>query len=72
MADITKRMFLSHFRGSPTNHVVHLRRGRTPPQGNRQPFSFPPPTAALAQVPVAGRDSPLPFPRRTRGVQDVT
>jgi regulator of protease activity HflC (stomatin/prohibitin superfamily) len=72
MADITKRMFLSHFRGSPTNHVVHLRRGKTAHEGTGQAFWFRPLTAVLAEVPVDDRELPMLFHARTRDFQDVT
>jgi regulator of protease activity HflC (stomatin/prohibitin superfamily) len=72
MADITKRLFLSHFRGSPTNHVVHLRRGKAAHAGTGQAFWFRPLTAVLAEVPVDDRELPMLFHARTRDFQDVT
>ena len=72
MADITKRPFLSHFRGSPTNHVVHLRRGKTVHEGTGQAFWFRPLTAVLAEVPVDDRELPMLFHGRTKDFQDVT
>jgi regulator of protease activity HflC (stomatin/prohibitin superfamily) len=72
MADITKRPFLSHFRGSPTNHVVHLRRGQVAHEGTGQAFWFRPLTAVLAEVPVDDRELPMLFHARTKDFQDVT
>ncbi|GAA2028421.1 SPFH domain-containing protein [Catenulispora yoronensis] len=72
MADITRRLFLSHFRGSPTNHVVHLRRGQVAHEGTGQAFWFRPLTAVLAEVPVDDRELPMLFHGRTKDFQDVT
>jgi regulator of protease activity HflC (stomatin/prohibitin superfamily) len=72
MADITKRLFLSHFRGSPTNHVVHLKRGEVAHEGTGQAFWFRPLTAVLAEVPVDDRELPMLFHARTKDFQDVT
>jgi regulator of protease activity HflC (stomatin/prohibitin superfamily) len=72
MADITKRLFISHFRGSPTNHVVHLRRGEVAHEGTGQAFWFRPLTAVLAEVPVDDRELPMLFHARTKDFQDVT
>src|SRR2546423_2873766 len=72
MADITKRLFLSHFRGSPTNHVVHLKRGKVAHEGTGQAFWFRPLTAVLAEVPVDDRELPMLFHARTKDFQDVT
>lgn len=71
MADITKRPFLSHFRGSPTNHVVHVKRGKTAHEGTGQAFWFRPLTAVLAEVPVDDRELPMLFHARTKDFQDV-
>src|SRR6266568_1349015 len=59
MADITKRPFLSHFRGSPTAHVVHVKNGKTAHEGTGQAFWFRPLTAVLAEVPVDDRELPM-------------
>ncbi|WP_037604463.1 SPFH domain-containing protein [Streptacidiphilus rugosus] len=72
MADIVRRPFVSHFRGSPTDHVVHLRRGRMVHQGPGQAFWFRPLTAVLAEVPIDDRELPLLFHTRTSDFQDVT
>ena len=72
MADITNRLFLSHFRGSPTSHVVHLRRGKAAHAGTGQAFWFRPLTAVLAEVPVDDRELPMLFHARTGDFQDVT
>ena len=71
MADITKRPVFSHFRGSPTNHVVHVRRGKTVHEGVGQAFWFRPLTAVLAEVPVDDRELPMLFHARTKDFQDV-
>ncbi|MEY9848834.1 regulator of protease activity HflC (stomatin/prohibitin superfamily) [Streptacidiphilus sp. BW17] len=72
MADITRRPLFSHFRGSPTDHVVHLRRGQVVHQGTGQAFWFRPISAVLAEVPVDDRELPLLFHARTADFQDVT
>jgi len=72
MADITKRPFLSHFRGSPTAHVVHVKNGKTAHEGTGQAFWFRPLTAVLAEVPVDDRELPMLFHGRTKDFQDVT
>lgn len=72
MADITKRPFLSHFRGSPTNFIVYMKRGKTAREGTGLAFWFRPLSAVLAEVPVDDRDLPMLFHARTRDFQDVT
>ena len=72
MADISKYPFVRHFRGAPTDHVVHLHRGRIAHQGTGQSFWFRPLSAALSLVPADDRELPLLFHARTSDFQDVT
>jgi regulator of protease activity HflC (stomatin/prohibitin superfamily) len=72
MADITRRLFLCHLRGSPTHHIRHHRRGSLAHDGVGLSFWFHPLTAVLSEVPVDDRELPLLFHARTRDFQDVT
>lgn len=71
MAHISKRPFVSHFRGGPTDHVVHLKRGKVAHEGVGQAFWFRPLAAVLSEVPVDDRELPLLFHGRTADFQDV-
>ena len=72
MADISKLPGLRHLRGTPTAHVIHLRRGKLVHQGTGQSFWFRPLSAVLSEVPVDDRELPLLFHARTADFQDVT
>lgn len=72
MADISRYPFVRHFRGAPTDHVVHLHRGRPKRSGAGLSFWFRPLSAALSLVPVDDRELPLLFHARTADFQDVT
>ncbi|MBD8078574.1 SPFH domain-containing protein [Cellulosimicrobium arenosum] len=61
-----------HFLGSPTGHVVHLRRGRVAHQGVGQAFWFRPSTTVLSEVPVDDQELPIFFHAVTADHQDVT
>ena len=71
MAHISKRPFVSHYRGGPTDHVVHLKRGKAAHEGVGQAFWFRPLAAVLSEVPVDDRELPLLFHGRTADFQDV-
>lgn len=71
MADITKVLFYRHYRGAPTDHVVHLRRGRVAHSGSGQSFWFRPLSAAISELPVDDRELPLMFHARTADFQDI-
>jgi len=71
MAHITRRPFLSHYRGTGTGHVVHLRRGRVAHQGVGQAFWFRPLGTVLAEVPVDDRELLLVFRGRTADFQEA-
>lgn len=71
MAHISKRLFVSHFRGGPTEHVVHLKRGAVAHAGTGQSFWFRALSAVLSEVPVDDRELPLMFRGRTRDFQDI-
>jgi regulator of protease activity HflC (stomatin/prohibitin superfamily) len=71
MAHITRRPFVSHYRGTGTGHVVHLRRGKVAHQGVGQAFWFRPLGTVLAEVPVDDRELPLVFRGRTADFQEA-
>jgi regulator of protease activity HflC (stomatin/prohibitin superfamily) len=71
MAHITRRPFVSHYRGTGTAHVVHLRRGDVAHQGVGQAFWFRPLGTVLAEVPVDDRELPLVFRGRTADFQEA-
>ena len=72
MATITKRPFVSHFRGGPTDHVVHVRRGKTAHAGTGRSFWFRPLAAVLSEIPVDDRELPLLFRGRTADFQEIS
>lgn len=72
MATITKRPFLSHFRGGPTDHVVHTKRGKPAHTGTGQSFWFRPLAAVLSEIPVDDRELPLLFRGRTSDFQEIS
>jgi regulator of protease activity HflC (stomatin/prohibitin superfamily) len=72
MADITRRMFLRHLRGTPTSWVRHQARGRRRHEGVGQSFWYRPLVAVLSEVPVDDRELPLLFHARTSDFADVT
>jgi regulator of protease activity HflC (stomatin/prohibitin superfamily) len=71
MAHVTKRLLLSHFRGGPTDHVVHYKRGKITHEGVGQAFWFRPLSAAFSEVPTDDRELPLLFHGQTLEFQDV-
>ena len=71
MAHITRRPFLSHYRGTGTGHVVHLRHGKVAHQGVGQAFWFRPLGTVLSEVPVDDRELPLVFRGRTADFQEA-
>jgi regulator of protease activity HflC (stomatin/prohibitin superfamily) len=71
MAHITRRLFVSHYRGTGTGHVVHLRRGKVAHQGVGQAFWFRPLGTVLSEVPVDDRELPLVFRGRTADFQEA-
>lgn len=72
MATITKRPFVSHFRGGPTDHVVHVKRGKTAHSGTGQSFWFRPLAAVLSEIPVDDRELPLLFRGRSADFQEIS
>lgn len=72
MATITKRPFVSHFRGGPTDHVLHLKRGKVAHSGTGQSFWFRPLAAVLSEIPVDDRELPLLFRGRTADFQEIS
>ena len=71
MAHITRRPFLSHYRGTGTGHVVHLKHGKVAHQGVGQAFWFRPLGTVLSEVPVDDRELPLIFRGRTADFQEA-
>ena len=71
MAHITRRPFVSHYRGTGTGHVVHLRHGKVAHQGVGQAFWFRPLGTVLSEVPVDDRELPLVFRGRTADFQEA-
>lgn len=72
MSTIRTYPWLRHFLGSPTDYVVHLRRGEVAHQGVGQSFWFRPTTSVLSEVPVTDQELPVLFHAITRDQQDVT
>lgn len=72
MADVTKRWFLRHLRGTPTAWVRHQVRGRARHQATGRSFWYRPLVAVLSEVPVDDRELPLLFHARTADFTDVT
>jgi len=72
MATVRSYPWTRHFLGSPTGHVVHLRRGRVAHQGVGQAFWFRPTTSVLSEVPVDDQELPVFFHAVTTDHQDVT
>jgi regulator of protease activity HflC (stomatin/prohibitin superfamily) len=72
MADITRRLFLRHLRGTPTTWVRHHVRGKVKREGVGLSFWYRPLVAVLSEVPVNDRELPLLFHARTSDFADVT
>ncbi|HET9167889.1 MAG TPA: SPFH domain-containing protein [Actinospica sp.] len=71
MAHITRRPFVSHYRGTGTGHVVHLKRGKVAHQGVGQAFWFRPLGTVLSEVPADDRELPLVFRGTTADFQEA-
>lgn len=72
MADIRRYPFLRHFRGTATEHVVHVDGGSIRHEGVGLSFWFRPRRAVLSIVPADDRELSLVFHAPTRDFQDVT
>jgi regulator of protease activity HflC (stomatin/prohibitin superfamily) len=72
MATVRTYPWVRHFLGTPTGHVVHLRRGRLAHEGVGQAFWFRPTTSVLSEVPVDDQELPVFFHAATADHQDVT
>ncbi|MDG4787575.1 SPFH domain-containing protein [Micromonospora sp. WMMD1102] len=72
MADVTRRLFLRHLRGTPTTWIRHSVRGRVRHEGVGQSFWYRPLVGVLSEVPVDDRELPLLFHARTSDFADVT
>jgi regulator of protease activity HflC (stomatin/prohibitin superfamily) len=71
MAEIVRRPFVRHLRGTETTHVRHVRRGEVVREGTGMSFWFRPLDAVLSEVPVDDRELPLQFHAQTLDFQDV-
>jgi regulator of protease activity HflC (stomatin/prohibitin superfamily) len=71
MAEIRRYPFVWHVRSGTTDHLVHVRRGKTVHAGPGQAFWFRPLSAALSEVPIDDRELSLLFHARTADFQDV-
>ncbi len=71
MAEIRRYPFAWHVRSGTTDHLVHVRRGKTVHAGSGQAFWFRPLSAALSEVPIDDRELALLFHARTADFQDV-
>ena len=64
--------FIRHYQGSPTEHVIRLRRGRVVRSGVGRAFWFLPATTALSELRVVDRERAVLFHVVTADQQDVT
>ena len=71
MADIARYPLTRHLRGTPTLHVLHVRRGKVVHTGTAQSFFFRPLSAVLSEVPVDDRELAVLFHARTADFQDL-
>jgi hypothetical protein len=71
MAEIHRYPFVWHVRSGTTDHLVHVRRGKTVHAGPGQAFWFRPLSAALSEVPIDDRELSLLFHARSADFQDV-
>jgi hypothetical protein len=72
VADIRTFAFARHLRATPTNHVIHSRRGRVVHNGPGIAFYFRALNAAISEVPVAEAELSMLFGARTRDFQEVS
>jgi len=72
MADIRPFFFGRHLRATPTNHIVHSRKGRLVHSGAGISFTFYPLNAAISEVPIAEAELSVLFGARTLDFQEVS
>ena len=72
MADIRPFLFGKHLRATPTNHIVHSRRGKLVHSGAGVSFIFFPLNAAISEVPIAEAELSVLFGARTLDFQEVS
>ncbi|MFC0005136.1 SPFH domain-containing protein [Micromonospora siamensis] len=72
MADVSRRLFLRHLRGTPTTWVRLGVGGRVRREGVGLSFWYRPLNAVLSEVPVDDRELPLLFHARTGDFADIT
>jgi regulator of protease activity HflC (stomatin/prohibitin superfamily) len=71
MADIRRFPLVRHLRSTPTNHIVHARRGKVVHSGAGTAFYFRPLNAAISEVPIAEAELSMLFGARTVDFQEV-
>src|SRR3954468_3943179 len=72
MADIRRFPFSRHLRSTPTNYIVHNRRGKLVHKGAGIAFYFRPLNAAISEVPIAEAELSILFSARTIDFQEVS
>jgi hypothetical protein len=72
VADIRRFPFTRHLRSTPTNFVVHSRRGKIVHRGPGIAFYFRPLNAAISEVPIAESELSILFGARTVDFQEVS
>src|SRR3954452_13117197 len=72
MADVKKRFYLRHLRGTPTTWVRHQTKGAVRHEGVGLSFWYRSLHAVLSEVPIDDRELPLLFHARTADFADVT
>ncbi len=72
MAEIRRFPLIRHFRGEPSAHVLHYRRGKLVADGLGLAFWFLPMSSGIAEIPTDDRELQLVFRGRSADFQDVT
>ena len=72
MADIRRFPFTRHLRATPTNFIVHSRRGKVVHSGAGLAFFFQPLGSAISEVPIAEGELSMLFGARTADFQQVS
>ena len=72
MAEIRRFPLIRHFRGEPSAHVLHYRRGKLVQDGLGLAFWFQPLSSGIAEIPTDDRELQLVFRGRSADFQDVT
>src|SRR4051812_25080705 len=72
MADIRRFPFSRHLRSTPTNYIVHNRRGKLVHKGPGIAFYFRPLNPAISEGPIAEAELSILFSARTIDFQEVS